>query len=136
MSEAIWLSYGGDRYVELDRRGTGADQPDVLLRAADGSERWWTAAERDAAWIDPKCIDCDEEQGSCPGGRCRDCDMEYLFTSGSCRECHVWMMKPEMAGRSVAEQHKAGCSLRDVDDYGPRDDAELTAIRVARYGAP
>lgn len=133
MNGAVWFSYGGDRYTEVDRRNADGREPDVLLRAADGTERWWTEAEREAAWIDPKCIDCDEERGTCPGGRCRGCDIEYLFCDGSCRECHTWIVREEYGG-PIAEQHKAGCPLRAAENYGPRDDAEVAVIRRARYG--
>jgi hypothetical protein len=135
MKGDVWLSYGGDRYTELDRMGGDANRgPDVLLRAADGAERWWTAKEREEAWIDPKCIDCDVEQGTSPGGRCRDCDIEYVMSSGACRECHTWLINPEFAEKTIADQHAKGCSLRAVEDCYARDDAEIATIRRARYG--
>ena len=57
----------------------------------------------------PDCIDCKE----CPatsGPRCRDCDIEWLMTSTSCRECRVFLMREEVGGPLPA-QHVGGCSL-------------------------
>lgn len=34
----------------------------------------------------PVCIDCQEEHGSA-GGRCRDCNLEYLFKQMTCVDC-------------------------------------------------
>lgn len=43
----------------------------------------------------PPCVDCDEPgaRGTSPGGRCRECDIEYLMHTGSCRECGVFIMR-------------------------------------------
>ena len=81
----------------------------------------------------PPCVDCDEPgaRSTSPGGRCRECDIEHIVGTGSCRECGVFVMREEIAGPRAA-QHKPGCSLADSDDYGPmpsRDD-----VWKAAYG--
>jgi hypothetical protein len=80
----------------------------------------------------PPCVDCGEEPGSCPDGRCRDCDIEHLMSAGSCRECLTWIMREEMAGPRE-KQHSIGCSLTAEPCY-PRNAAEYIATRKARYG--
>jgi hypothetical protein len=38
-----------------------------------------------------RCIDCNEEMGHEGNrGRCRDCDIEYLFECGRCEACGWW----------------------------------------------
>jgi hypothetical protein len=82
----------------------------------------------------PPCVDCGEERGTCPEGRCRDCDLDHIAAGGACRECHTLIMNPEMGARPVAEQHALGCSLAASDDWHPRNAAEYTAAREARCG--
>ncbi len=67
-----------------------------------------------------------------PGkGMCRECDIEYVFARGECRECKTWMVNPEFVKRSIAEQHKPGCSLRDDENYCHQTDDEV--IRAMGY---
>lgn len=80
----------------------------------------------------PPCVDCGEEPGTCPEGRCRDCDIEHLMTAGSCRECLTWIMREDMAGPRE-KQHSIGCSLAAEPCY-PRNAAEYIATRKMRYG--
>lgn len=82
----------------------------------------------------PACIDCGEpNSGSCPAGRCRDCDQEYVVASSSCRECARWMWREEFGG-PIAQQHAAGCSLANDPDYAPRTPEELAALRTRKFG--
>jgi len=86
----------------------------------------------EATW--PPCIDCGApEAGTCPGQRCRDCDLEFIVATSTCRECLQWMMREDVAG-PLRDQHAPECSLRDAEDYHARDDAELRAVRERRYG--
>lgn len=81
----------------------------------------------------PPCVDCGEESGTCPEGRCRDCDLEHGMSAGACRECHTWIIREDVGG-PLAKQHAKGCSLADSDDWHPRNAAEYAAVRTARYG--
>lgn len=82
----------------------------------------------------PPCVDCGEpEAGTCPEQRCRDCDLEYICTTSSCRECARFMGREDMFG-PLRDQHAPECSLRDAEDYHARDDAALRAVRERRYG--
>ncbi len=82
----------------------------------------------------PPCIDCREEPGSCPEGRCRSCDIDYLTASSACRECHKSIWREDMFDAKET-QHKAGCSLSTSADYGPRNDDETWTIREAVCGS-
>jgi len=82
----------------------------------------------------PPCIDCGEpEAGTCPAQRCRECDMEFITSTSTCRECGTWIVRAEFGGPR-RDQHAPECSLRDAEDYHARDDAELRAVRERRYG--
>lgn len=68
----------------------------------------------DTTW--PPCSWCGEpNSGSCPEGRCRDCDIAVIAASSSCRECGRWMIREEYGG-PIVSQHAAGCSLATVGD--------------------
>lgn len=83
----------------------------------------------------PACVDCGEpDSGSCPEGRCRDCDIEYLIVSGSCRECARAVWREEYGG-PIAQQHADGCSLANDPHYGPRTPEEFNALRARKLGA-
>jgi len=82
----------------------------------------------------PPCVDCGEpDSGTCLDGRCRDCDLEYVATLSTCRECLEWILR-ENVGGPRAKQHKAGCSIAEDPIYYPRTDEESAATRKARYG--
>ncbi len=51
-----------------------------------------------------------------------------IFTLGTCRACLRWIAAEEDAG-PVADQHAAGCALRDDPTPFPRDDAEMADVR-------
>jgi hypothetical protein len=86
----------------------------------------------------PPCIDCGEEPGSSPDGRCRDCDLAHVAAGGSCRECLRFIGREDTFGPTPA-QHTAGCSLAN-GEYWPRTPDELAALRarkaMARSAAP
>ena len=125
----IWVAYDDERFVEVSRNEPAKTW--TLRSEKTGEVREWADAERAARSIWPKCIDCDEAAGTCPGGRCRDCDIDWLFKSGSCRECARWLMRENIAG-PVAQQHKAWCSLAHEPDCYPRTEEELDAVAVKR----
>jgi hypothetical protein len=82
----------------------------------------------------PDCIDCgDPHGGTCPGDRCRDCDMDYVVSTSSCRECFAWIWSEEWGG-AASKQHKPGCSLANEDDFTARDADELKRVRTERCG--
>ncbi len=63
------------------------------------------------------CEACDEPTGN--ERLCRECDIEMLIDTASCRECGTFLMRVKVAG-PIAKQHKAGCSLRaDPNPYAP-----------------
>lgn len=77
----IWIAYDNERFVE-DARQDGPLGIDVQLRPlAGGHERWWGPAMREARGIYEKCIDCHEGRQTCPGKRCRECDIAWLVGS-------------------------------------------------------
>jgi hypothetical protein len=51
-----------------------------------------------------------------------------IFTLGTCRACLRWIAAEEDAG-PFADQHAAGCTLRDDPSPFPRDDAEMADVR-------
>ncbi len=129
---SIWIACDDERFVEVSR--TVLDDTTIAtVRLVDafGLTNHFAFAELDARGIVPKCIDCDEGRGTCPAGRCRDCDASYVTARSSCRECLKWIWREDVGG-PIGDQHKSWCSLRHVADYGARDDAELAAVRDAR----
>jgi len=85
----------------------------------------------------PACKDCGEpDSASSPDGRCRECDIEYLLSRVACRECLTFMVRPDafIPPVPISKQHALGCSLRDVPDYYPRNEAEYRAVRKAKTG--
>lgn len=137
----IWMNHDGARHEELAREGGTAEEPErVYLLRLDPTEpgrqrhaRWWDVEARKRGHLAKACVDCEDERGTLPGGRCRECDIDHVTSSGSCRECYVWIIGPDWGG-PIESQHKAGCSLRTVQDYGPRTEAEYLAVREARVG--
>ncbi len=74
----IWIAYDDERFAEVFRT---VDEAGVLLdlwleNPLKHEATKWTAAELAERGIVQKCIDCDEGRGTCPGGRCRDCDID------------------------------------------------------------
>lgn len=82
--------------------------------------------------IERPCKDCGDLTFN--DERCRDCDIEHLRASGSCRECFVWLIDPDnpvgVRVPPVPMQHKQGCSLRDDPRPYPRTPAEVAAVRT------
>jgi hypothetical protein len=81
----------------------------------------------------PACVDCDEERGTCPAGRCRDCDLEHVATLMTCRSCHRMICNPDICGPRHL-QHAEGCDLAFDENYGPRDAAEYRGLRADVFG--
>lgn len=46
----------------------------------------------------PTCIDCHQEHASSPGGRCRDCDIEYCLDRMQCTGCGRMRYRAEASG--------------------------------------
>jgi hypothetical protein len=62
----------------------------------------------------PPCIDCGEpDSGTLPGGRCRDCDIEWLLDSAKCDHCgrHQWNDNAIAIGR-MPYDHADDCPNR------------------------
>lgn len=55
------------------------------------------------------------------------------MASSACRECLAWITREEWCGPR-ASQHRAGCSLAEVEEYYPRTDEELEDAVVRRGG--
>ena len=114
--------------------------PGARLPSSDAHEaRRERKARLDAEYAALKwhpCARCGEE--TLNDRYCRDCGLDEAFAQGSCRECLTWLIDPASpvvnpgAVPPVREQHKPGCSLRDVDDCGPLDDADVRRIMDAR----
>lgn len=49
----------------------------------------------------PPCIDCGEEPGSLPGGRCRECDLDYVC--GVCWCCKQQIERFEFNAKNCRE---------------------------------
>jgi len=87
----------------------------------------------DAPPVEAPCVDCGEERGTCPEGRCRDCDIEHGTSLGACRECHTWIIREDVGG-PAHDQHVAGCTLASTPNCTPRNVPEYVAVRGARCG--
>lgn len=68
------------------------------------------------------CIDCGDEPGTCPAGRCRDCDIDYVL--GQCWSCgqqivrHEWdadmwrhLFRTDAPPPCESTEHAAGCMV-------------------------
>ena len=80
------------------------------------------------------CVDCNEPDPGSPGGRCRDCDIEYIQARSTCRECLRRIRRADVAG-PVSTQHREGCALAFEREYWPRNDDETWAIREKVCGS-
>lgn len=114
----MWIAYDDERFNEVDRDAPVAGEFALRLRNTAGEVRWFSVPEIRERGIAPKCVDCDEGRGTCPEGRCRDCDTAHIVIRSSCRECHAFIMREDVAG-TRSEQHQEGCPLATVDDYYP-----------------
>lgn len=119
----------------LDLNAPGERLPSTDAHEARTARRERIEAEYAALKWRP-CTRCGEE--TLNERYCRDCGLDEAFAQGSCRECLTFLISPDSpvvkpgAVRPVREQHKPGCSLRDVDDCGPLDDADVRRIMDAR----
>lgn len=76
------------------------------------------------------CVDCGEDPGTLPDGRCRDCDLEYVASWSTCRSCRRFMIRVDVAG-PLSDQHAPDCPLRFDPDCLPRTCEEAAALRSA-----
>lgn len=67
---------------------------------------------------------------------CRDCNLDVLVASSSCRECCVWLIREDVAKVAVRDQHGACCSLREVRSCRPRSPEEIIEVLRARSLPP
>ena len=82
----------------------------------------------------PPCVDCGElDAGTCPEGRCRDCDLEHVVAGSTCRACLRWQLRAVVFDAPY-ERHAPGCALAHDPAPLPRDRAEYLAVRQGRYG--
>jgi hypothetical protein len=58
----------------------------------------------------PPCIDCGQEEGSCPEGRCRDCDVSYVIDTWPRCGCGALLFNEAAKRMGTKEKHTATCS--------------------------